>query len=168
VCVRVSVRVCVRACVSCMRTWRIVRVGEIVRHGATVLLLDVMGDGGLEGKVRFAWQQYLAVQRLAEFDEMFPVYGRMAPVVVALFDTDCTHWGAPYPMPGTEYPQHYQLIHYRGHIYFIDTRVPNPNANGRVNFLAKTTKPQSSTTDGLRDLEALRPLLMRLKERTSH
>lgn len=77
------------------------------------LLSDVMGEGGLEGKVRFAWLQYLAVQRLAEFDEMFPVYAKMPPVMVALFDTDCTHWGPPYPMPGIVYPQYYQLIHFR-------------------------------------------------------
>jgi hypothetical protein len=77
------------------------------------LLSEVMGEGGLGGKVLFAWQQYLAEQRLAEFAEMFPVYAKMQPVMVALFDTDCTHWGAPYPMPGIVYPPHYQLVHYR-------------------------------------------------------
>ena len=77
------------------------------------LLSEAMGEAELEAKILFAWQQYLADQHLAEFAEIFPVYAKMPPVMVALFDTDCTHWGAPYPMPDIVYPSDYQLVHYR-------------------------------------------------------
>ena len=77
------------------------------------LLSEAMGEAELEAKILFAWQQYLADQHLAEFAEIFPVYAKMPPVMVALFDTDCTHWGAPYPMPDIVYPSDYPLVHYR-------------------------------------------------------
>jgi len=79
----------------------------------TRLLSDVLGTGELDGKIRFAWMHHLAEEWPEQFKDMFPVYAKMSPLMVALFDTDCTHWGPPFPMPNVQYPQHYQLIHFR-------------------------------------------------------
>jgi hypothetical protein len=78
------------------------------------LLSEVMGKEKMEAKVRFAWGHYFAMNRPKQFRGMYPVYAKMPPVMIALFDTDTVHWGAPFPMPGIEYPlSGYRVIHYR-------------------------------------------------------
>ena len=78
------------------------------------LLSDVMGTGSTVAKVRFAWGHYFATNPPEQFKPMYPVYAKMPPVMVALFDTDTVHWGPPFPMPGIEYPiQDVRIVHYR-------------------------------------------------------
>jgi serine/threonine protein kinase len=78
------------------------------------LLSDVMGTGTRDSKVRFAWRHYFAKNRPGHFRDMYPVYAKMPPIMVAVFDTDTVHWGPPFPMPGIEYPiSGVRLIHYR-------------------------------------------------------
>jgi hypothetical protein len=78
------------------------------------LLSDVMGTGSLDAKVRFAWGHYFATNPPKRFKPMYPVYAKMPPVMVALFDTDTVHWGPPFPMPGIEYPiPDVRIVHYR-------------------------------------------------------
>ena len=78
------------------------------------LLSDVMGTGTRDSKVRFAWRHYFAKNRPGHFRDMYPVYAKMPPIMVAVFDTDTVHGGPPVPMPGIEYPiSGVRLIHYR-------------------------------------------------------
>ena len=78
------------------------------------LLSDVMGTGSTVAKVRFAWGHYFATNTPKQFQLMYPVYAKMPPVMVALFDTDTVHWGPPFPMPGIEYPiRDVKIVHYR-------------------------------------------------------
>ena len=78
------------------------------------LLSDVMGTGSTVAKVRFAWGHYFATNTPKQFQLMYPVYAKMPPVMVALFDTDTMHWGPPFPMPGIEYPiPDVRIVHYR-------------------------------------------------------
>jgi hypothetical protein len=78
------------------------------------LLSDVMGTGSTDAKVRFAWRHYFAKNPPQQFKIMYPVYAKMPPVMVALFDTDTVHWGPPFPMPGIEYPiPDIKIVHYR-------------------------------------------------------
>ena len=79
----------------------------------SVPLADAMGAGTLKEKVYFAWQHFFQEERPETFKQMYSVYGRMQPLVAAVFDTDVMHWGAPYPMPGVQYPQDFPMIHYR-------------------------------------------------------
>jgi serine/threonine protein kinase len=78
------------------------------------LLSEVMGTGSTDAKVRFAWRHYFANNPPQQFKIMYPVYAKMPPVMVALFDTDTVHWGPPFPMPGIEYPiRDVKIVHYR-------------------------------------------------------
>ena len=78
------------------------------------LLSDVMGKGTMNSKVRFAWRHHFAMNRPGQFRDMYPVYAKMPPIMVALFDTDTVHWGPPFPMPGIEYPiPGLRIVHYR-------------------------------------------------------
>jgi hypothetical protein len=78
------------------------------------LLSDVMATGSTDAKVRFAWMHNFAKNPPKQFQAMYPVYAKMPPVMVALFDTDTVHWGPPFPMPGIEYPiSNVQIVHYR-------------------------------------------------------
>ena len=79
----------------------------------TVPLAEAMGAGTLKEKVYFAWQHFFQEEQPKPFKQMYSVYGRMQPLIAAVFDTDVMHWGAPYPMPGVQYPENYQMVHYR-------------------------------------------------------
>lgn len=77
-------------------------------------LSEVMGIGNEDEKVRIAWGHCFAMHKPKQFKGMHPVYAKMPPIMVALFDTDCVHWGPPYPVPDIEYPMSVlPPIHYR-------------------------------------------------------
>jgi len=57
------------------------------------------------------------------------------PWELVLFHTDLLHFGTGYPL---DHNYDGPLQHYRGHWYFVGTRVRSKS--GRVNFLAETTK----------------------------
>ncbi len=58
-----------------------------------------------------------------------------------------------------------QFLRFRGHIYFVDTRMPNTNPYARVNYLVEPSKPQKSTSDGIREVVALQPLQTLLRNK---
>ncbi len=67
--------------------------------------------GKSEDSLCFAWRVYVGQ---SEDLQMQLVYVGIQPLVVALFDTDSVHWGAPYPLnPADRLLEHFLKIHFR-------------------------------------------------------